>query len=109
MGLHAEKPPFVERRVRGRPRRRADLAKHIQATILAMGGEAHRRLVIEHLAREFGMDPRHVPPDFEAQVLRAFQATLEEEEQRLALGFHLPFGPGSHRWGVKLAIMEIVN
>ena len=109
MGLHLEKPHAVERRVRNRPRRRHDMAKYIQATLLALGGEAHRRTVIEQLAREFGMDPRNVQPDLEQSVIRAFEAVLNDETQRAAFGFHLPFGAGSHRWGVKLDLPEFVN
>lgn len=102
MGLSLEKPAPVERRGRRQPRRRHDLAKCIRETLLALGGQAHRKTVIEQLAREFGLDPRHVPADLELSVIRAYHAVLLDDAQRQAFGFHLPFGAGSHRWAVKL-------
>jgi DNA-directed RNA polymerase specialized sigma subunit len=93
----------TERRAKNLPRRRHDLAKSIREAILALGGEAHRRSVIEALAREFGVDVLHIPGDLEAAVIRSFEDTLRDDAQRAAFGFHLPFGEGSHRWGVKIA------
>jgi hypothetical protein len=93
----------IDRRGQGLPRRRHDLAKSIREAILAMGGEAHRRNVIEALAREYGVDVLHIPEDLEAAVIRSFEETLRDDAKRAAFGFHLPFGEGSHRWGVKVA------
>ncbi|HEY3695763.1 hypothetical protein [Phenylobacterium sp.] len=109
MGLSLAKATPVERRARRQPRRRHDLAKCIRETLLALGGEAHRKTVIEQLAREFGLDPRHAPAELEISVIRAYEAVLHDEVQRAAFGFHLPFGAGSHRWGVKLGEVELPN
>jgi len=98
------KTPAVERRRQGPPRRRDDLARRIRETLLALGGEAHRTQVIEQLAREFGLDARHVPDDLKSSVIRSFEDVLRDEAQRDTFGFHLPFGSGSHRWGVKVAV-----
>jgi hypothetical protein len=109
MGLSLEKPALIERRARRQPRRRHDLAKCIRETLLALGGEAHRKTVIEQLAREFGLDPRNVPTDLETSVIRTYETILRDEAQRAAFGFHLPFGAGSHRWGVKFIQAELPN
>lgn len=95
--------PMVERRAPRPPRRRDDMARRIRETLLAFGGQAHRTQVIEHLAREFRLDPRNVPDDFKAAVIRGFEAVMDDDTQRAVFGFNLPFGPGSHRWAVKLA------
>jgi hypothetical protein len=107
MGLSVEKQ-IVERRGRRQPRRRHDMAKCIRETLLALGGEAHRTQVIEQLAREFGVDVRHIPDDLRISVIRAFEDIVCDEAKRTDFGFHLPFGPGSHRWGVKF-IAEPAN
>jgi len=107
MGLNVEKP-LVERRARRQPRRRHDLAKCIRETLLAFGGEAHRTQVIEQLARDFGIDVRHIPDELRASVIRAFEDVVRDEAKRADFGFHLPFGPGSHRWGVKF-VAEAAN
>jgi hypothetical protein len=109
MGLSLAKSPAVDRRVRRQPRRRHDMAKCIRETLLALGGEAHRKTVIEQLAREFGFDARHVPPELEESVIRVYEGVLQDEAQRAAFGFHLPFGAGSHRWGVKVNEIALPN
>jgi len=101
MRLNVEKL-FVERRARRQPRRRHDMAKCIRETLLAFGGEAHRTQVIEQLARDFGVDVRHIPDDLRASVISAFEDIVRDEAKRADFGFHLPFGAGSHRWAVKL-------
>ncbi len=95
--------PISERRGRSLPRRRHDLAKSIRETLLALGGQAHRTVVIAQLAREFGHDERHIPDDFRNSVVRCFEDMIRDEAKRTALGFHLPFGDGSYRWAVKVA------
>lgn len=101
MNMNLDSAIKSERRQKGPPRRRQDLAKCIQSAILALGGEAHRRNVIDALAREFGVDVLHIPEDLESAVIRSFEEACRDEAQRSSLGFHLPFGEGSHRWGVK--------
>lgn len=87
-----------------RPRRREDMARRIREMLLALGGEAHRVVVIEQLAREFGHDVRHIPDDLKIAVIRAFDGVIQDEAKRATFGFHLPFGPGSHRWAVKVPV-----
>ena len=102
MAMSAFKEVQVERRGKRPPRRRHDLAKCIREVLLALGGQAHRRTVLEALAREFGVDVLHIPSDFEASVIACFEAVCRDQEQSAAFGFHLPFGEGSHRWAVRL-------
>ncbi|MCR5877316.1 hypothetical protein [Phenylobacterium sp. J367] len=37
------------------------LAKHVREVLLMLGGEAHRALVIEQVARTLGHDVRQIP------------------------------------------------
>jgi predicted DsbA family dithiol-disulfide isomerase len=76
------------------------LIDRIRATLLHFGGEAHRRDVIAHLAKESGLDWRNIPEDLEVAVIQSFEETWRDESRRAAYGFHLRFGEGSHRWGV---------
>jgi predicted transcriptional regulator len=78
------------------------LIDRIRETLLHFGGEAHRRDVIVHLAKESGLDWRNVPEDLEAAVIQSFEETWRDESRRAAYGFHLKFGEGSHRWGVRV-------
>jgi hypothetical protein len=89
MGLSATKEVQVERRRKQLPRRKDDLARRIRETLLA-------------LARESGVDVLHIPVDLEAAVILSFEEAWRDQERREAMGFHFPFGEGSHRWGVKL-------
>lgn len=92
------------RRGEGRRSRTApsqnDLARRIREALLLLGGEAHRATVIAAVAREFGMDDRHIPDDLAAAMIVSFEETWKDETARAAYGFHLRFGEGSHRWGV---------
>jgi hypothetical protein len=99
-------PSAAERRTRRPPRRRHDLAKSIRETLLALGGQAHRAVVINQLAREFGFDERHIPDDFRTSVVRCFEDVVRDEAKRSAFGFHLPFGEGSYRWGVQVSQID---
>lgn len=98
----AKSSPKTERRRKGLPRRRDDIARSIQSALLSLGGEAHRRAVIEAVARQHGIDVLHIPADLESSVIRNFEEAWRDESKRAAYGFHLPFGEGSHRWGVRL-------
>lgn len=91
-----------ERRRRRQPRRRLDMANNIRTTLLVLGGEAHRSVVIEQVARDFGHDVRRIPDDLKTAVISAFEDVVRDEAMRAAYGFHLPFGDGSHRWAVKV-------
>lgn len=79
----------------------AGLVQRIRETLLLFGGEAHRNEVIAQVARERGLDVRHIPPDLEREVIRSFEGVCRDETLRAALGFHLKFGEGSHRWAVR--------
>ena len=74
------------------------LAKCVQEVLLMLGGEAHRALVIEQVARTLGHDVRQIPEELQNAILLSFEENWRDERRRAAFGFHLPFGEGSHRW-----------
>ena len=77
------------------------LAKRVREALLSLGGEAHRAIVIEMVAKTLGHDGRQIPEDLQASLILSFEDNWRDERRRAAYGFHLPFGEGSHRWGVK--------
>jgi hypothetical protein len=77
------------------------LAKRVREVLLSLGGEAHRGLVIEQVARTLGHDVRQIPEELYAALILTFEENWRDERRRAAYGFHLPFGEGSHRWGVR--------
>lgn len=79
--------------------RKEILAQRMREVLVALGGEAHRNLVIEQVAVRLGHDARHVPDDLQAALIRSFEAFLGDP----SLGFHLPFGESSHRWAARVA------
>ena len=78
------------------------LAKRVREALLALGGEAHRGIVIEQVAKALGHDVRQIPEDLEEALILSFDKTWRDERKRAAYGFHLPFGEGSHRWAVRM-------
>ena len=86
-----------------RPHRNQNLAAKIREALLSLGGEAHRRMVIEQVARALGHGADRIPPALQTAVIISFEKAWRDERRRAALGFHLPFGEGSHRWGVREA------
>lgn len=76
------------------------LCRRVREALLSLGGEAHRSMVIEQVARNLGHDVRQIPEDLQQEVIVSFEATWRDERKRAAFGFHLPFGEGSHRWGI---------
>jgi hypothetical protein len=76
------------------------LAKRVREALLSLGGEAHRAMVIETVAKRLGHDTRQIPEDLQASLILSFEENWRDERRRAAYGFHLPFGEGSHRWGV---------
>ena len=76
------------------------LAKRVREVLLSLGGEAHRAMVIEQVAKKLGHDARQIPEDLQASLILSFEENWRDERRRAAYGFHLPFGEGSHRWGV---------
>jgi hypothetical protein len=95
-----------------RPTKRATragpaLARRVREVLLAFGGEAHRTIVIEQVARSLGYDPRRIPPDLKSSLIQCFEENWRDERRRAALGFHLPFGEGSHRWSVRAESIAI--
>ncbi len=83
------------------PVRKQSLAKRVRDVLIAFGGEAHRTLVIEQVARALGHDVRQIPEELEAALIVSFEDYWRDERKRAAFGFHLPFGEGSHRWSVR--------
>jgi hypothetical protein len=79
------------------------LAERVREALQALGGEAHRGLVIEQIARELGHDVRQIPEDLQSALIHSFESNWRNERKRAAYGFHLPFGEGSHRWGLRSA------
>jgi hypothetical protein len=77
------------------------LAKRVREALLSLGGEAHRAMVIESVAKNLGHDVRQIPEELEASVILSFEQNWRDERRRAAYGFHLPFGEGSHRWSVR--------
>ena len=77
------------------------LAKRLREVLLSLGGEAHRAMVIEQVARSLGHDVRQIPEELQSALIHCFEANWRDERRRAAYGFHLPFGEGSHRWGVQ--------
>jgi hypothetical protein len=77
------------------------LAKRVREVLLSLGGEAHRGLVIEQVARSMGHDIRQIPEDLQLALILSFEDNWRDERRRATYGFHLPFGEGSHRWGVR--------
>lgn len=90
-----------------RPRRlskpaRERMVDRIREVLLHFGGEAHRRDVIVHMAKQAGLDVRNIPEDLESQVIQSFEEAWRDEQRRAAHGLILRFGEGSHRWGVRV-------
>ena len=90
--------PFGKKPIRVK----STLCKRVREALLSLGGEAHRSMVIQQVARNLGHDVRQIPEDLEADVIVSFEATWRDERKRATYGFHLPFGEGSHRWGVRV-------
>jgi hypothetical protein len=82
------------------------LAKRVREVLLSFGGEAHRTIVIEQVARSLGHDVRQIPAELQAALILSFEENWRDERKRAAFGFHLPFGEGSHRWGVREACLH---
>lgn len=76
------------------------LCRRVREALVSLGGEAHRSIVIEQVARNMGHDVRQIPEELQQEVIISFEATWRDERKRAAFGFHLPFGEGSHRWSV---------
>ena len=76
------------------------LAKRVREALLSLGGEAHRAMVIETVAKTLGHDTRQIPEELQAALICSFEENWRDERRRAAYGFFLPFGEGSYRWGV---------
>ena len=76
------------------------LAKRVREALLSLGGEAHRATVIQSVAKQLGHDVRQIPEELQAALICSFEENWRDERRRATYGFHLPFGEGSHRWGV---------
>ncbi len=94
---HTDDTPTMKPRVRVTP----TLCKRVREALLNLGGEAHRSMVIQQVAKTYGHDVRQVPEELEQAIVISFEASWRDEKKRAAYGFHLPFGEGSHRWSVR--------
>ena len=88
--------PIEKKLIRVKP----TLCRRVREALLSLGGEAHRSIVIEQVARSLGHDVRQIPAELQLEVIVSFEATWRDERKRAAFGFHLPFGEGSRWWGV---------
>ncbi|HZZ37089.1 MAG TPA: hypothetical protein VFE03_15315 [Caulobacteraceae bacterium] len=86
---------------RKQPKVKQTLCKRVREALLSLGGEAHRSIVIEQVAKTMGHDVRQIPEELQLDVIVSFEETWRDERKRAAYGFHLPFGEGSHRWSVR--------
>jgi len=82
-------------------RQEPTLARRVREALELLGGEAHRALVIEQVARNLGHDVRQIPEDLQAALIHSFEDNWRDARKRATYGFHLPFGEGSHRWGLR--------
>jgi hypothetical protein len=80
-----------------------EMMQRIRDNLVAFGGEAHRRDVIEAVARDVGVNVLSIPQDLESAVIHSFEEAWRDEQKRTTYGFTLRFGEGSHRWGVRQA------
>ena len=100
MGKHQESVSHME--TGKKPMRpNQQLANRVREVLLSLGGEAHRGMVIEQVARKMGHDVRQIPEDLQVALIHSFEDAWRDERKRATYGFHLPFGEGSHRWSVK--------
>ena len=102
MQKHPE-PASATPQVRPPAKAKQTLCKRVQKALLSLGGEAHRSMVIERVARDLGHDVRQIPEDLQHALIASFEETWRDELKRAMFGFHLPFGEGSHRWGLRTA------
>lgn len=89
---------FPRRTRRRKPSLSEALLFEIARTLQALGGQAHRDVVIADVARRAGFDARQPPPDLREDLIEAFQRGSAQGGLGCARLFDLPFGPGSHRW-----------
>lgn len=94
----AQEPPS-QKRTAAKPK--PTLCRRVREALLSLGGEAHRSMVIEQVARNLGHDVRQIPEDLQTALIVSFEETWRDERKRATYGFHLPFGEGSHRWSVR--------
>lgn len=86
--------------------RKHSLAKRVREVLISFGGEAHRTLVIEQIAKSMGHDARQIPEELQQALIISFEEYRRDERKRATYGFHLPFGEGSHRWALMPATVH---
>lgn len=79
------------------------MMQRIRDNLMLLGGEAHRRDIIEAVARDVGVNVLSIPEDLETAVIHSFEEGWRDVQKREAYGFTLRFGEGSHRWGLQKA------
>lgn len=80
-----------------------EMMQRIRDNLMLFGGEAHRKDIIEAVARDVGVNVLSIPQDLETAVIHSFEEGWRDEQKRQAYGFTLRFGEGSHRWGLQKA------
>src|SRR5258708_13845345 len=69
------------------------LAKRVREALLSLGGEAHRAMVIETVAKGLGHDVRQIPEDLEVALILSFAENWRDERSRPAYGYPPPTCP----------------
>jgi hypothetical protein len=84
------------------------LVEEIAEVLFEIGGSAHRDLVIGYAATLRGANA--ALSDVKSELLEAFElhCSCAHPDRHCAL-LHLPFGEGSHRWGLTPAGREFVS
>ena len=82
MGNLAQPRQSSAPRTRKSPRREQDLCRRMREALVMLGGEAHRTTVIEAVAKEFGLDVRHIPDDLQLAMIMAFEGTYRDDARR---------------------------
>jgi hypothetical protein len=83
------------------------LVEEIAEALFEIGGSAHRDVVIGYVATLRGVDA--ASSDVKSELLDAFElhCGCAHPDRHCAL-LHLPFGEGSHRWGLTPAGRQFV-
>ncbi len=57
------------------------LAKRVREALLSLGGEAHRAMVIESVAKKLGHDVRQIHEDLEVAVILSFATRTQGQDR----------------------------
>lgn len=100
--------PGPGKRVRRSARVDPVLAEIIDA-LVHFRGQAHREAVCHHIASNRAGDVRRASDALKREIYDAFQAhmALVAESRRARSLLCLPFGEGSHRWGLTQDALQL--